>query len=288
MLFRKRDFPEAERALREALQLSRQLGPTDHRAIALLYHKLAAVLFEQRKLSDAVQIYAASLPKYLESWPVDLEPEIRALTEALFDHPNYAELDKLFAAILPKTVQDLPNALALLRARGTFHGRRSQFKDAADDFARVIDLSPERVHDWLCLAVLQLRIRQFRELAGICQRSVERFSRTADPGVADQVAIICLLRPGPSEELKIGVKLTDYAVQFTNHLAFRSFRLTKALAEYPDKVTSQLQLSGPKQTCRSQPLRSKGAWKQTLSSPWPIKLCGSPNWLAPPWPIVAS
>jgi tetratricopeptide (TPR) repeat protein len=224
-------FSEAEGFLRQAVEIYRQVKP-DEPLSAAAFHGLAIVLRDRGKLAEAAWIYREALPARLKSWPANPEPELKALGEALLRERQLEELDNLFDEIVAAADPTLPQTLEILRLRGNFRARRSQFREAAADYSRALEREPERVHDWHCLAVLLVESSQFEEYAQHCRKAIHRFRNTTNPNAAEQIARDCLLLPKTAVDLSVAVQLINFAVSATNHEHIAWFEAAKALVEY--------------------------------------------------------
>jgi tetratricopeptide (TPR) repeat protein len=217
--------------LREALGRSR-LSAEDSVGATQIARDLSQLLREQGKVSELASLYLQIFPRHLKTWPGDVEPEVRWLTDGLLVEGKSAQLETLFQRLIPDDLNKEPRAAELLRARAGSRARQRRFPDAAKDFSRAIAMGAGTVHDWFCWATLLAELEQREAYRGVCQRAIEFVRNTSEPAAAEQIAKSCLLLKDPGIDLSAIQRLSDFAASATNNVNITWFEVTKALAEY--------------------------------------------------------
>ncbi len=87
-----------------------------------------------------------------------------------------------------------------------------QWQQAADDFARSLDLGAEDINIWLHLAGLHLRRGDTEAYHRCCTAMLEHFGQTKNVIVANEAAWICVLAPAAVEDLEPAIRLAEKAV----------------------------------------------------------------------------
>jgi tetratricopeptide (TPR) repeat protein len=154
------------------------------------------------------------------------------ITSIFMGQNKVAEAEKMFAELLPPKAPEQPLTPALLGARGEFRARCGRFAEAAIDFRKAKEANPAEHGWWHELAPLLVVTGQAHAYREHCRASLERFSDTSDPVVAQRIAKGCLILPHSGVDLKVVFRMTDAAVVATNHWSAPWFQFAKALAEY--------------------------------------------------------
>jgi hypothetical protein len=108
--------------------------------------------------------------------------------------------------------------------------RRSQFSEAAAEFAHALDVYPENHWQWYRSVCLQAQIQDRDAYRKQCARMLELFDNTDNPNIAERTAKACLLWPEHSSEDTRLTALADRAIAKEPDNAW--FRLAKGIAEY--------------------------------------------------------
>ena len=133
----------------------------------------------------------------------------------------------------PVTSESLEAEVSNRRASGVAHTQHGRFAEAADDFAKVIELSPEDHEVWHFQAAVLVQLGQIDRYRELCAKSQQRFGSTTDPNTAERIAKDYLILPGSGPGLETAAKMAQTAVSApTNHPDLTWFRLAKGLAEY--------------------------------------------------------
>lgn len=140
-----------------------------------------------------------------------------------------------------RAVQHDPAEAERLVERGNEHARRSQWKPAAADYAKAVELDPSRHLNWLYLAALRLRAGDMAGYRQVANDMLARFSQTDDPWAAERSAKVCLLAPNAVSDVSVPLELAERAITMLNEqptlkrndkLLLKWARITKGTAEY--------------------------------------------------------
>jgi WD40 repeat protein/serine/threonine protein kinase/tetratricopeptide (TPR) repeat protein len=96
--------------------------------------------------------------------------------------------------------------------RGTTHIQLGNWRWAAADFARGIDLQPENLQARHTLACLRLKAGQTAEYRKTCREMLDRFGRERAPAVANTLAWVCVLGPDAVGDFEQPVRLAQAAL----------------------------------------------------------------------------
>ena len=146
---------------------------------------------------------------------------------------KYAEIEPLFSDVLTPAVMSQPQGAGLLRTRGDVRARNGQWKEAATDFSRVIELQPTNHLAYHALAPLLVQSGDLEGYRQHCTRALAQFGGTGDPVIAERMAKDCLILPSPKADLKAIGELAETAVTAgKGHSSLLDFQFAKGLAEY--------------------------------------------------------
>ncbi|MEY2396172.1 MAG: eukaryotic-like serine/threonine-protein kinase, partial [Acidobacteriaceae bacterium] len=137
------------------------------------------------------------------------------------------------AGLLEQTQEYLRANVGLLAARGHLLAQSGEWKAAAVEFNKAIEMEPTNHGLYLALGPLLVQSGDGERYNGFCERVLQRFTTTNDPIVAERMAKSCLLLalPGPSQDAI--AKMADAALAAgTNHWAFCYLQFCKGLSEY--------------------------------------------------------
>ena len=98
-----------------------------------------------------------------------------------------------------------------LAEQGHAHARQGQWKQAAAQFARVVEIDPGECRHWQALAVLQLQTGDHDAYRETCRKAFEELSH--GNALAQQfLAITCSLAPDATEDAEEIVRVADAAL----------------------------------------------------------------------------
>jgi serine/threonine protein kinase/Flp pilus assembly protein TadD len=231
-------FAEAEATARECFALREKL-PSDDWRIFDTRSMLGASLAGLKKFAEAESFLVAGydgLEQQKGQLPAEAQEPLAEAARRLAEFYEVSGQAEKAAewrkreALAQAAAQSAPEAAAR-RSDGAYAAQHARFKEAATDFARVIELRPDdhAVWHWQAVTLLQLgQLEAYRELR---RRSLARFANTTDPNTAERIAKDFLLLP--ASELAIADKMAATAVSAgTNHPDISSFRFVQGLAEY--------------------------------------------------------
>src|SRR6266568_86659 len=120
-----------------------------------------------------------------------------------------------------------------LSARSGVFGRLGEWRKAADDLNRLLQMRPDDHIFWHSLAPLLVQDRRLDEYRQLCRKSLERFGNTTEPYTAERISKACLILASSGADLGLLGKMTDVAVSAkANQRDLAWFQLVKALFEY--------------------------------------------------------
>jgi Flp pilus assembly protein TadD len=108
---------------------------------------------------------------------------------------EHVQADAEYAAALQRLPHDPQVRLEFHRNRGYGGIDRGQWQQAAAEFDQASELQPEEVYLGLFRAVAHLKAGEGDAYRQACAALVQRFGKTKDPGVAENVVRACVLRP---------------------------------------------------------------------------------------------
>jgi tetratricopeptide (TPR) repeat protein len=120
-------------------------------------------------------------------------------------------------------------------ALGLHRGHECNWKVAAAEFSRGLELNPA-AHEYWCLAAYLYRADDdAKGYARICRELIKRFGDTKDPVIAERTAKACLMLPDAlsADDFDRVQKLAELAVTGTErHDLYKWFELAKGLADF--------------------------------------------------------
>jgi tetratricopeptide (TPR) repeat protein len=228
---------EAELMFREALAMCRKLLGNEDPYMAYPLFNLGQLLRGQGRLTEAEAMSREALAlnrKFFGNERRAVAGSVWGLAHILCRQKKFDEIEKLFADILPPTVENQPQSVRLLRVRAYFRARRGRFAEAAADFTKAVELDPKDPKDhescyYLAAALVQTgSLEAYQEH---CRRSAERFADTTKPHYAEHIAKACLILPASGADPETVAKLADTSASGSEEDAAR-FQFPKGLAEY--------------------------------------------------------
>ncbi len=217
---------EAESLQREALALWRRELGNQHPQVATALENLAAIVRDRGRLDEATQLYADAL-KLRRSGESDLKVLNQQLSQGL-----YGDLEALLNRALPQS-RTRSQILELLTERGLAAARLGQWRIAAGEYARLVEISPGDADAGHALAALLVHTSDEPAYRRHCALLLERFGRTTDPVLAQALIRDCLLLPDTGTNVVRLAALADSVLTNTsNHWASGYFGLAKGLVGF--------------------------------------------------------
>ena len=227
---------EAEPLYREGLDICRRLAPNDLETRQWLAGGLGFSLHSQGELAEAEPLYREALTNAAKLWPDDFkrwEWHFNNLVDVLQRQGKLAEPDQLIHEFLPAVGPTPPQSALVLAAQADLRGRQGRWKEAIETCTRAIELEPTNHLSYHKLAPLLVFTGDLERYRQLCRQMLVRFSRTADPVVADVTAKNCLLLPPSAADLPTVAGLAETAVAAGTDHAYRVwFLFSKGLADY--------------------------------------------------------
>ena len=229
-------YDEAETTARLALTMRRQLMGEEHPLTADTRTSLATALFfggnvaeaeAQANLAFAVQI------KHKDVIP-GLSRSLNLLVDILLPQRRIPELDALFATAIADEHWDTLPGMAILESQTWFEARIGRWREAATNYAKLIQAHPEDHELYHALAPLLVQIGDLKGYRDLCAQICLHFGTTTnDPSIADRMAKDLLVLPASGEDLKVAARLAEVAI--STGAGYRGspwFQFCKGLAEY--------------------------------------------------------
>jgi tetratricopeptide (TPR) repeat protein len=213
VLFRQKKLDEAIAEYRKAIAFD----PNN----AFAHYNLGVALSQQNKLDEAITEYRTAVaidPKYLNAH-YHLGNALRnqgKLDEAIAEYRKASALGPQHLGVH----YNLANACA----------RLGRWEEALATMDKVAELAPADPWHPYKAAALHLRAGDLAGYRNICREMLERFGDTEDPGVAELVAMTCLLLPEAVADRDRVLKLADWPM--TRDVNNRWFLFCRALAEH--------------------------------------------------------
>jgi tetratricopeptide (TPR) repeat protein len=172
------------------------------------YLKRGLAYGQLKKAQNAIADYSL----FLALAPPDDKRRAKTYYGRGLAHAGFNEWDQA-CADFTKAIELSPRNAAFWYGRGRAYARRAQWEKAAADFASVIELLPGEHFYWYQNACLCLRLGDLDGYRRCCRVMLEHFAQTADPTMAHQIALDCLLIPGAIADLGLPLQLARRAVE---------------------------------------------------------------------------
>ncbi|HZL42809.1 MAG TPA: serine/threonine-protein kinase [Verrucomicrobiae bacterium] len=168
-----------------------------------------------------------------------LERKLRAMApimEQLSAAGNFVSQGKSAEAEeIMEHVPPLAESAIVYNALGFVHTRKSEWTAAVLSYSNAIAVQPTNSLAYHCMAPLLARIRDTAAYGAHRTATLARFSTTADPAIAAQVAADCLILPAQSMEMQTIRRLADAAILAgPTHPSWPFIVWAKGLSEYRD------------------------------------------------------
>ena len=199
-------------------------------------HNLARAYDQAGRLDEALPLFEETLK--LEKSKLGPEhPDTLSALEALASAYSHAgrmrEAIRFYNEVLTPAFMSQSNSAGLLRHRAELFARSGQWKEAAADLRHALELHPDNVWTWHCLAAVLVQEGQLEAYRAQCRKSVERFGNTTDPVTAERIAKDCLILPESGADLDRVAGLAHAASSRTNNPFGQEWdQFTQGLADY--------------------------------------------------------
>jgi thiol-disulfide isomerase/thioredoxin len=128
-----------------------------------------------------------------------------------------------------------PDATQDLAARAWQEGNSGKWKEAAADFAKLIEMEPEEHYHYHGLGPVLVQVGDSQGYEEFRQEVIRQFGSTQDPMIAERMVKTCLILPCAGPALETFDKMAATSVTLgKDHAYFLYFEFAKALAEYRD------------------------------------------------------
>jgi tetratricopeptide (TPR) repeat protein len=134
---------------------------------------------------------------------------------------------------LAKAIELMPTNHSLFLRRGELLGRTGQWKEAVASLKRGVESDPTNAWAYFLLAPILLSNGEVEEYRQLCEQIAVRCNGTNDAGQADNMAKACLIHPGCGVDLRTVAAWAEAAVALGRQSEYLPwFKLCKALAKY--------------------------------------------------------
>jgi tetratricopeptide (TPR) repeat protein len=221
---------------REALRINQQLYSNRIDQRSRLTGGLADTLRKQGNLAEAESLLREAITNAVKQWPKDLANwrwHVYSLIDVLHGQGKQADAYRVISDLLTPELVGPSRDAALLEVRANLAGRSGQWKDAAADYAQLIEMGSTDhwpFHQFAPVLVISGDLEAYRQL---CRRILARSSSTKYRDVYQPMATDCLLLPPSGEDLPTVAHLADVAARTAGVNQYLPWsQVTEALAEY--------------------------------------------------------
>ena len=231
------DTRGAEKAAVEALAIRRLPVNWEPDLVAHSLDTLGGVLADKGDQSGAEAIFREALA-IRRNWAANedaaLAESLSGLMDVLLLQHKYAETEPLFEEVWPARSGTQPESARLLRVRGVVRARTGHWRQAAEDFFKVIEMEPGNHENYHFLAPLLVQAGDPEAYRALCTRIRARFGATTDdPRVAVRMAKDCFILECPGCDLTVESRLADVAATLSQGHEMEPWaQLCKGMAEY--------------------------------------------------------
>ena len=222
--------------LEEGLRLSRaKLGP-DHPTTQIFIMDLAGFYDKAGRLKEAMPLYEETFNSRMTKLGIgnqDTLSTLEALASAYVRAGRIREAIRVYSHVLTPAFTNQPNSAGLLRHRAELFARSGGWKEAAADLSHALELQPDHVWTWHCLAAALVQEGQVEAYSNHCAKSIERFGNTMDPVTAERIAKDSLILPASGADLDTVASMARLALNSANNPYGAAWsQLTQGLADY--------------------------------------------------------
>jgi len=128
---------------------------------------------------------------------------------------------------------ELPDAARELAQRAWQEGSAGKWKEAAADFAKLIEEEPAEHYHYHGLGAVLVQLGDSKGYEQLRQKVVKQFGSTRNPMIAERMVKTCLILPCANPALETFDQMAETSVTLgKDHGYFLYFEFAKALAEY--------------------------------------------------------
>jgi serine/threonine protein kinase/lipoprotein NlpI len=144
----------------------------------------------------------------------------------------YATLGQWENAIadFSRAIEISPKFWSAYLQRGPVHAVLGQWDKAAADMDVAVEHFPGNERACLDLACYRAAAGDQERYAGACQKLIDRFGQTKDAGMAQKIALTCLLMPDALKDPKAAVQLAEFGAAGAPSVSWR--QITRAASLY--------------------------------------------------------
>ncbi len=209
---------------------------TDNPTTLKTMNALALAYKSAGQLSNALPLLEETFNIRMTKLGIGNQDTLRTLHDLAVtyqDSGRSADADRVFSNVLTPVFMSQPKSVGVLRTRGEFYACFGRWEEAAADLSHALDLQPDHVWTWHCLAAVLVQEGQVEAYRNLCAKSIERFGNTTDPVTAERIAKDCLILPDSGADLDRVAGLAHTASSSTNNPSGREWnQLTQGLADY--------------------------------------------------------
>ena len=225
---------EGEPFARECLAIRQKQRGAEHQDVAIPMNNLGVSLRLQKRLAEAEVLLreALRIASLRSTDYAGISHPLSNLGEVLADQEKWREVDDVFENALARGF-DTSAQVNILDARGKIWTRARNWRAAAADFARAVELEPANHVHYHNLAPLLLQIGDLESYRQHCRREIDQFRGTQDPHTAERMAKDCLIDPRSQADLAVVAAWTELAVTAGKDSPdLPWFQSARGLAEY--------------------------------------------------------
>lgn len=206
---------ESHAVLRAVLSIQRKLLGAAHPDTLATLRALGLALEGTGDWENAEAVHREALAEWRGHSPAT-HPQVReeyaSLIRVLIRRLEFDQAASLLDEIITPDFIETPQATDLLTLRAELRIRLARFAEALADAALAVRHRPEHPGSHQLLASLQALTGDHAGYAATCRTFLDRFARTTDVYVADQVAKTCLLLPNPAIDPLALDRISDLAL----------------------------------------------------------------------------
>ncbi len=232
------NLQEAERVLRQLLELEKKLLGPDDALVASSLTDLGGLLRKQGKPVEAGTAFHESLAIFSklirrDEHSVNIFDVRRAfshLLELATDESRSEDPNAMMSSFLAEASDKPELRTNLLRVRVDFYARQWRWTEVTLDLGQIVDSSPEDVESAYWLAPLLVRANTLEKYRAHCGEMLSRFEKSTDASTLRRVSKAALLLPPGKAQLAAASAMADRAVALNANDRWGWFG--KGLSEY--------------------------------------------------------